>query len=68
MPDCVHRNHLVKLWNEAVLGFSEAVNKLKACPKTDRGFTEQYQATEQARLHAENARVMLNLHRDEHGC
>jgi hypothetical protein len=68
MPDCVHRNQLLKLWNEAVLGFSQAVSRLKACHKNDRAFAEQYQLTKLARQHADNARIMVELHRTEHGC
>jgi hypothetical protein len=68
MADCAQRNHLVKLWNEAVLAFSQAVGQLKACRKSDQAFAEQHQLTEMARLHADNARSMLELHRTEHGC
>jgi hypothetical protein len=31
-------------------------------------FAEQYKATELARLHTEEIRLMLLLHRSEHGC
>jgi hypothetical protein len=68
MADCAQRNNLVKLWNEAVLAFSQAVSQLKACQKSDRAFVQQHQLTEMARLHADNARSMLELHRTEHGC
>jgi hypothetical protein len=68
MPDCLQRNHLVKLWNDSVLAFSEAVAKLKACQESDKAFAEQHQLTELARLHADNARSMLEIHRTEHGC
>jgi len=68
MADCAQRNHLVKLWNELVLAFSQAVGQLKACRKSDKAFAEQHQLTEMARLHADNARSMLEIHRTEHGC
>jgi hypothetical protein len=68
MPECVHRNQLVKLWDEAVLGFSQAVSRLKACHKNDRSFAEQYKLTELARQRADNARTLVELHRAEHGC
>jgi hypothetical protein len=68
VADCAQRNHLVKLWNEAVLGFSKAVAQLKACQKSGTAFAEQHHLTEIARLHAENARSMLDIHRTEHGC
>jgi hypothetical protein len=65
---CVHRHQLIKLWDEAILGFSQAVSLLKACHNNDRAFAEQYQLTELARQHADNARIMVELHRTEHGC
>ncbi len=68
MRECTHRNHLVKLSNEAVLAFSQAVGELAACKGNDRQFKEQHQLTEMARLHADNARSLLELHRREHGC
>jgi hypothetical protein len=68
MPDCVHRNNLVKEWNEAVLNFSNAVSRLKACQGNGPDFAKQYHATEEARLQAENTHLMLELHRTEHGC
>jgi hypothetical protein len=67
MPDCAHRNQLVTDWNEAVLNFSKAVSLLKAS-NSDRGdFAKHYHATEEARLHAENASAVLELHRTDHG-
>lgn len=68
MPDCTHRNQLVKEWNESVLAFSKAVSLLKACNGDGKNFANQYHVTEEARLHAENAHLMLELHRTEHGC
>jgi len=38
VADCAERNHLVKLWNKAVLAFSQAVSILKTCRKNDQGF------------------------------
>jgi hypothetical protein len=67
MSDCVHRNQLVKEWNEAVLSFSKAVSLLKASNANGVEFAKQYHITEEARLHAENARLTLELHRTEHG-
>jgi hypothetical protein len=68
LRECTHRNQLVKLWNEAVLAFSQAVEKLSSCKGNDQQFKQQHQLTEMARLHADNARSMLELHRTEHGC
>ena len=67
MRDCTQCNHLVKLWNEAVLAFSQAAEKLSACKGNDQ-FKRQHHLTEMARLHADNARIMVELHRAEHGC
>ena len=39
-----------------------------ACQESDKAFAEQHQLTELARLHADNARSMLEIHRMEHGC
>jgi hypothetical protein len=67
MPTCPHRDRLISEWNKAVRDFSKSISRLKAA--LDNGsFADEKQATEQARLHAENARTMLNLHRAEHGC
>ena len=67
MPTCPHRNQLVSEWNQAVSDFSKAVSRLKTAVGKGN-FADEQQATEQARLLAEDARTMLNLHRDEHGC
>jgi hypothetical protein len=65
--DCPERNHLIKEWHEAVATFSNSVSQLKASIGNDH-FEDQHQVTELARLHAENVRTMLELHRAEHGC
>jgi len=67
MPDCERRNQLVKEWYEAVAAFSHSVRQLRTCIG-DVSFAEHRQETELARLHADNARMILELHRDEHGC
>ena len=67
-PACEHREQLITEWHEAVVRFSHAVKRLRQCDGDARRFADEHHATEQARLHAENARMMLNLHRDEHGC
>jgi hypothetical protein len=67
MNNCPDRDHLVRKWHEAVEGFSISVSQLKASIGNDH-FADQHQATEQARLNAENIRTMLELHRAEHGC
>jgi hypothetical protein len=49
------------------MAFSQAVSQLKACKKSGQAFAEQHHITEMARLHAGNARSMLELRRAEHG-
>ena len=68
MADCAQRNQFVKEWNEAVLNFSKAVSLLKASNENGTDFAKRYHATEEARLHAGNARLMLELHCIDHGC
>ena len=68
MPTCSDRERLIVEYNEAVQKLSESVNRLKACNGDGHGFAEAHRATEKARLHAENTRMMLELHRAEHGC
>jgi hypothetical protein len=65
---CKQRNQLLKEWNQAVLNFSKSVSRLNACHGDGRKFRDQHRATELARLDAENARMILELHRTEHGC
>lgn len=65
--DCPRRERLLREWNEAVASLSECVASLAAITG-DKGFAEQYQATELARLHAEKTRTMIELHRDDHRC
>ena len=69
MPTCLHREKLMTEYNDAVVVFSANVKLLKECNGDGyHKFAEQYQATEQARLHVDNVRKMLELHRGEHGC
>ena len=67
MLTCPHRQQLTEEWNQAVSEFSKSIRRLKDAIGNE-GYANEYRATEQARLHAENARTMLNLHRSEHGC
>ena len=68
MPTCPYRERLMNQYHDAVLIFSSSIRTLKGCNRDGHGFAEAHQATGEARLHAENARTMLNLHREEHGC
>ena len=67
-PACEHRHRLIAEWHKSVVEFSKCIRLLQASIGNGSNFADAHQATEQARLHAENARTMLNLHRDEHGC
>lgn len=67
MSTCPHRDDLMREWNKAVSEFSKSISRLKAAIANEH-FADEQHATEQARLHTENARTMLNLHRAEHGC
>ncbi len=67
MPTCPHADQLIGEWHEAVSEFSKSIRRLKKAIGNESCADEQ-QATEQARLHAENARTMLELRRSEHGC
>lgn len=65
--DCPRRERLIWEWDEAVVKFADCVGRLTAITG-DNGFAEGYQVTELARLHAENARMVVELHRAEDGC
>lgn len=69
MAACFDRERLMTEYNNAVMLFSASVQLLKECNGNGHHkFAEQYQITEQARLHVENFRKMLELHRAEHDC
>jgi hypothetical protein len=50
--------------------FSASVSRLKECNghTDENAFAVAQRATEHARLHSENARLMLEMHRAEQGC
>jgi hypothetical protein len=68
MPKCEHRERLAIQYNDAVVKFAASVNRLKECNGNGNGFAEVQRATELARLQAENARLMLEMHCAEHNC
>jgi hypothetical protein len=68
MRDCAERERLIKQWHDAILTFAHCVSQLGARKGNGGRSSKRYQQTEQARLHAENARTMLELHRTEHDC
>jgi hypothetical protein len=69
MRDCTQRDQLVREWNETVLKLSKAVSRLKACNGDNRNrFAKQFEETELTRQDAENARIILGIHRSDHGC
>jgi hypothetical protein len=69
MLTCPHREKLIDEYHHAVDTFSKSIKLLRKCNGDGyQKFADQHRVTEQARLHAENARMMLDLHRVEHGC
>ena len=68
MRDCVQRDQLIGEWHEAILKLANQLSQLSKCSGDAAKFAKQHNATEHARLHAENARMMLELHRKDHGC
>jgi hypothetical protein len=68
MPVCEHKNNLITEWQGALKAFSTAVKRLQDCNGDADKFAVEHRATELARLHAENARMMVEHHRTEHGC
>ena len=68
MLKCEHRERLTIQYNDAVVTFAASVSCLKECNGNGNGFAKAQRATETARLHAENARLMLEIHRAEHNC
>jgi hypothetical protein len=68
MPTCPDRERLTSEYHDAVVKFSATVSHLKECNGNGNGFADAHRTTELARLHTENARIMLELHRAEHDC
>jgi len=68
MPKCEQRERLLGEWQESVANFSDAVKRLRQCNEDGSKFAEQHEATERARLHAENARMIVEHHPSDHGC
>ena len=69
MPHCPHRERLCIKYDDAVVLFSASVTLLRQCHgDSSDEFAEQFKATELARLDAEDVRLRLELHRNEHGC
>ena len=68
MPTCPDRERLIVQYHNAVVMFSASISRLKACNGDGKGFSATHRETELARLHAENARLMLEMHRSEHDC
>jgi hypothetical protein len=63
--DCDERQQLVEKWNGAVKVYAHFLDVLAS---GDGDFNQRYRDTELARLDAENARLMLEQHRKNHGC
>jgi hypothetical protein len=66
---CPQRNELLAEWHEATARFSDAVTEMhKAAGQGQESFIRLMHIAEEARLKAENARLLLEMHRSEHGC
>ena len=68
LPVCEYKNKLLTEWQQAIKAFSGAVRRLQHCNGDATIFAVEQRAAELARLHAENARVMVEHHRSEHNC
>ncbi len=68
MPTCPARERLIVQYHDAVVMFSASISRLKACNGDGKGFAQAHRETKLARLHTENARLMLEMHRSEHDC
>lgn len=69
MPTCIDRELLIVEYHHAVEAFSESVKLLRDCHGDGfKRFAAQHRATELARLHVDNVRQILEVHRAEHGC
>jgi hypothetical protein len=69
--DCPEAARLTALWSTAHETYQRAVSQLKngTCPESGSPAYEVLQtAVEKARLDLDNVRVVLRMHREEHGC
>ena len=62
---CKERDALFEAWREAIDALGDSVSQLAS---SDGDYEARYRQSEDARLHAENVRMLLKLHRSEHGC
>ena len=67
MPDCPDRNRIIVEWRESVVKFADQVKRLAACTGNRDGFVEQFHITDLARLECDQARLVLEQHRADHG-
>ena len=63
--ECKHRDALFDAWREAIDSLENSVSRLAS---SDGDLDALHRQSEDARLHAENVRMLLKLHRSEHGC
>ena len=62
---CKERDALFEVWREALDSLGDSVRQLAS---SDGDLEALHRRSEDARLHAENVRMLLKLHRSEHGC
>ena len=63
--ECKERDALFEAWREAIDSLENSVGQLAS---SDGDYEPRHRQSEDARLHAENVRMLLKLHRSEHGC
>jgi len=69
LTNCTTRNELLRQWSDATQRFSDSIGYMRANVGDMNGqFNKHMRLAEAARLKAENARLMLEIHRSEHGC
>jgi len=68
MPTCPDRERLAIQYSDAVVIFSASKSRLKGCNGNGNGFADEQRIAELAQQHAENTRIMLELHRAAHDC
>jgi hypothetical protein len=68
MPECPDRNRIIAEGRESAVKFADQVKRLAECTGKQGGFVEQFRVTELARLQCDDARLVLEHHRSDHGC
>ena len=62
---CKERDALFEAWREAIDSLGNSVSQLAS---SEGDYEARHRQSEDARSHVENVRVLLKLHRSDHGC